>query len=135
MHLLESPHPRILVSLCFCVLVCIHAYLHSRIFSLLCPACIPGSSYPEVHVCLVVSLYPHILISSVLQVLACILASLHLHIPRFIRALLYLCILISSYPQVHVCLLVSSHPNILASSGFCVLASIYILKSVCPRNK
>ena len=110
-------YPRILISLCSCVLACILASLHPHIFRFICPC-----------------LHPWILISSGSCVLACILAFSHTYIPKFICvslyphifmcACLYPCIRTSSCPQVHVRLLVSSHPHILVSSGLCVLANI-----------
>ena len=108
MHLLESSHPRILISLRSCVLACIFTSLHPHFLRFKRPC-----------------LYPCILISSSSCVLACIPAPLHPHTFRFTSVSLssHPCILTSSYPPVHV-RLVSSHPRILLFLGFCALASM-----------
>ena len=120
---LTSPYPQ----------VCIYLLVSSDPYILVCPDCIPASSYPQIRVCLLVSLHHHIL--------------------RLISARLYTRIFESSYPQIHVCFLVSLHPHILISPGSCVLVGIlapshppvlrfmcaclypHILRSICSRKK
>ena len=116
MHLLVSSHTGFLISLCLCVLACILASLHPRIFRLIYPACIPASS------------------SSGWGVLACILASSHPHILRVIIVSLYTRILACSYSQIQVCFLVSLHRHILIVSGSCVLVGILASSHPCTSG-
>ena len=61
--LLVSLDPRILISLCSCILACIVTSL-ILIFSGACAlTCIPASSYRQVRVWLLVTFYPYILLS------------------------------------------------------------------------
>ena len=106
-------YPRILISLCSCVLSCILTSLHSHIFRFICPCW-----------------HPCILISSGSCVLACILTSSHF-ISSVTCACLYTYVLTSSYPQVHMRLSVLSHPHILASSGLCVFVSMLTSSCQC----
>ena len=143
MHLLESSHPRILISLRSCVLACIFTSLHPHFLRFKRPclypcilisssscvlACIPAPLHPHTFRFTSVSLssHPCILISSCLCVVACILASSHPHILQFMCAW-YPRILASFYSQVFVRLLVCSHPQVFSTRvNVCIFASSFV---------
>ena len=107
MHLLVSLHPRIFISLYFCVLACILAYLHPHILRFMCPhlhSCILISSGSCVLACNLVS--SHVFLFRLIYSV-CLMLSLHTHILLSLGsctpgACWYPCILKSSYPYIHV---------------------------------
>ena len=98
-------------------------------------ACILASSYPQVHVCLLVSSHPCILIFSGSCAPVGILTSLRPNIFRFIYPCLHPCILISSGWCVLACILASLRPHVLRFMCACwyphILTSSYPQVYVC----